>query len=204
MSLSVGIAAALFATGIGLVIGLIAGMFGGKIDTFLMRCTDAVLAIPVLIAIAIVAGVVGTGAEVVILVIGLFYWGEAARIVRSVVLSFREQDFVNAARAVGAGNLRIIRKHLIFHALGPLTVTGTFAVATALLTEAALSYLGIGVRPPQSSWGNMLYEAQQLFVLAGLPWYWVPPGITIFAVVLAVNLVGDGLRDAFDPHEMHK
>lgn len=200
VSLSVGVAAALFATLLGLVIGLIAGMFGGWLDALLMRLTDTVLAIPTLIAIAIVVSIVGTGLEIVVLFIGLFSWPEAARVVRSVVLSLREQDFVLAARALGATNGRIIRKHLIFHALAPLTVTGTFTVAIALLTEASLSYLGIGVKPPQPSWGNMLYDAQQLFILRDFPWYWLPPGLAIFVTVLAVNLVGDGLRDALDPH----
>lgn len=200
VSLSVGIAAALVATGIGLMLGLIAGVFGGWVDTLIMRTTDAVLSIPSLIAIAIVVGIIGTGLEIVVLVIGLFGWTEAARIVRAVVLSLREQDFVTAARALGARNMWIIRRHLLFHALAPLTVTGTFTVAGALLTEAALSYLGIGVKPPQSSWGNMLYDAQQLFILRDYPWYWIPPGLAIFTTVLAVNLVGDGLRDALDPH----
>jgi ABC-type dipeptide/oligopeptide/nickel transport system permease subunit len=200
VSLSVGVTAAIFATTIGLVVGLIAGMFGGWIDTLFMRVTDTVLAIPPIIAIAIVVGIVGTGLEIVVLFIALFTWPEAARVVRAVVLSLREQDFVLAARALGADPGRIIRKHLIFHALAPLTVTGTFTVAIALLTEASLSYLGIGVRPPQSSWGNMLYDAQQLFILRDYPWYWLPPGLAIFITVLAVNLVGDGLRDALDPH----
>jgi peptide/nickel transport system permease protein len=200
VSLSVGVAAALFATMLGLIVGLFAGTFGGWVDALLMRLTDTVLAIPTLIAIAIVVGIVGTGLEIVVLIIGLFAWPEAARIVRSVVLSLREQDFVMAARALGGTNGRIIRKHLIFHALAPLTVTGTFTVAIALLTEASLSYLGIGVKPPQPSWGNMLYDAQQLFILRDYPWYWIPPGLAIFTTVLAVNLVGDGLRDALDPH----
>ena len=175
-------------------------MFGGVVDTVIMRTTDAVLAIPGLIIIAIVVGIVGTGLEIVVLVIGLFAWTEAARVVRAVVLSLREQEFVTAARALGARNTWIIRRHLLFHALAPLTVTGTFMVAIALLTEATLSYLGIGVKPPTSSWGNMLYDAQQLFILRDLPWYWIPPGVAIFVTVLAVNLVGDGLRDALDPH----
>ena len=200
VSLSVGVAAALFATGLGLIIGLIAGVFGGVVDTVLMRTADAVLAIPTLIAIAITVGIVGTGLTIVVVFIGLFSWPEAARVVRSVVLSLREQDFVLAARSMGATQWRIISRHLLFHALAPLTVTGTFTIAVALLTEASLSYLGIGVTPPQPSWGNMLYDAQQLFILRQYPWYWLPPGLAIFVTVLAVNLVGDGLRDALDPH----
>lgn len=200
VSLSVGAVAALFSTVIGLVVGLIAGIFGGWVDTLLMRITDTVIAIPPLIAIAIVVSIVGTGLEIIIGFIAAFYWYEAARVVRAVVLSLREQDFVLAARALGATNFRIMGKHLLFHALAPLTVTGTFTVAIAMLTEASLSYLGIGVRPPQASWGNMLADAQQLFILRDDPWYWLPPGLAIFITVLAVNLVGDGLRDALDPH----
>jgi peptide/nickel transport system permease protein len=171
------------------------------VDTVMMRGTDTILAIPALIRDrdrrghrrhrARDRGPVHRS---------LFTWPEAARVVRSVVLSLREQDFVLAARALGATNLRIMNKHLIFHALAPLTVTGTFTVAIALLTEASLSYLGIGVRPPQSSWGNMLYDAQQLFILRDYLWYWLPPGLAIFITVLAINLIGDGLRDALDPN----
>jgi len=166
-----------------------------------MRITDIVLAVPLLIAVAVLIGVIGTGVEVVVLGIALLSWPEPARVVRSVLLSIRERDFVLAARAFGSTNRRILRKHLLWYALAPLTVTGTFIVAGALLTEAALSYLGIGVKPPQSSWGNMLTEAQQLFVLQKYPWIWLPPGLMIFGMVLAINLVGDGLRDALDPKE---
>jgi ABC-type dipeptide/oligopeptide/nickel transport system permease subunit len=201
ISLAVGVTAAFLATFVGMVMGLIAGTFGGWVDSLIMRITDVVLSLPFLIAVAVVVAIVGNGVEIVVLVIGLFIWPEAARIVRSVVLSLREQDFVLAARALGATNGRIIRRHLVLHSLGPLTVTGTFTVAVALLVEATLSYLGIGVRPPQASWGNMLYDAQQLFILRDYPWYWIPPGLAIFITVLAVNLVGDGLRDALDPHD---
>src|SRR5262245_41564781 len=201
ISLSVGVTAAFLATFVGMVMGLTAGTFGGWVDSLIMRLTDVVLALPFLIAVAVVVAIVGGGVGIVVLVIGLFIWPEAARIVRSVVLSLREQDFVLAARALGATNGRIIRKHMVRHSLGPLTVTGTFTVAVALLVEATLSYLGIGVRPPQASWGNMLYDAQQLFILRDYPWYWIPPGLAIFITVLAVNLVGDGLRDALDPHD---
>jgi len=201
VSISVGLSAALFASIVGLVLGLVAGISGGIVDTTIMRATDIVLSLPLLIAIAVIVGIIGTGVEVVVIVIGLLAWPEAARVVRAVILSLREQEFVLAARALGATNRRIIRKHLLWHALAPLTVTGTFTVAGALLTEAALSYLGIGVKPPQASWGNMLSDAQQLFILRQYAWFWLPPGLMIFATVLAVNLVGDGLRDALDPKE---
>lgn len=200
VSLAVGLAAALSATVIGLIVGLLAGTFGGWVDSILMRATDVVIALPALIAIAVVVGIIGNGLWIIVLVIGMFQWPEAARVVRAVVLSLRERDFVLAARALGSTNGRIMRKHLLFHALAPLTVTGTFTVASSLLTEAGLSFLGIGVQPPQASWGNMLADAQQLFVLRSFTWYWAPPGLAIFVTVLAVNLIGDGLRDALDPH----
>jgi len=201
VSLSVGLAAALCVTGLGLIVGLLAGTLGGWVDAILMRIADIVYALPLLLAVAVVSGVVGPGLFIIVLVIGLFQWPEAARVVRSVVLSLREQDFVLAARALGGTNGHIMRRHLLFHAVAPLTVTGTFTVAIALLTEAGLSFLGIGVQPPQASWGNMLADAQQVFILRQYPWYWIPPGLAIFVTVLAVNLVGDGLRDALDPHE---
>jgi peptide/nickel transport system permease protein len=201
VSLSVCLSAAILATGLGLLLGAIAGMFGGWIDGALMRLADVVLALPLLIITSVVISIIGTGVEIIILAIGLFGWPEPARIVRAQILSLREQDFVTAAKALGATNGRILRRHLIVHALGPLTVTGTFLVAGALLTEAALSYLGIGVKPPQPSWGNMLTDAQDLFTLRRYPWYWIPPGLAIFATVLAINLVGDGLRDALDPRD---
>lgn len=201
VSIAVGLSAAFVATLVGLTLGMIAGVSGGVIDTLIMRATDIVLALPLLIAISVVIGVIGTGVEVVVIVIGLLAWPEAARVVRAVVLSLREQEFVLAARALGASNRRIVTKHLLWHAVAPLTVTGTFTVAGALLTEAALSYLGIGVKAPQPSWGNMLSDAQQLFILRQYLWYWLPPGLAIFGTVLAINLVGDGLRDALDPHE---
>jgi len=203
VSLAVGISAAFVATAIGLIVGLIAGTVGGLVDMLAMRLTDVVLSVPSLIAIAIVAGLVGGGFWIVVLVLGLFGWTEAARVVRAAVLSLREQDFVIAARGLGGNDLWVIRKHLLFHALPPLTVTATFTVARALLTEAGLSFLGIGVQPPQATWGNMLSDAQGLNVLTSLPWLWIPPGVAIFITVVAVNLVGDGLRDALDPHDLH-
>jgi len=202
VSLAVGISAAFVATAIGLVVGLIAGTIGGLVDMLAMRLTDIVLSVPSLIAIAIVTGLMGGGFWVVVLVLGLFGWTEAARVVRAELLSLREQEFMIAARGLGANHLWVIRKHLLFYALPPLTVTGTFTVARALLTEAGLSFLGIGVQPPQATWGNMLTDAQSLNVLTSLPWLWIPPGMAIFITVVAVNLVGDGLRDALDPHEV--
>jgi len=201
VSLTVGLVAALVSTGIGLVLGAIAGNFGSWTDALVMRGTDVVMSFPALIVIITVVALIGPSMLTIILGIGLFGWPTSCRIVRGLALSLREQDFVLAARALGAPEARIIARHLVPSVLSPLTVTATFAVAQAILTEAALSFLGLGVRPPQPSWGNMLNEAQSLTILESMPWLWLPPGIAIAITVLAINFVGDGLRDALDPRQ---
>ncbi len=201
VSLTVGLVAAVMSTGIGLALGSVAGNFGGWTDSIIMRLTDVVLSFPSLIVIITVVAIIGPSLSTVTLAIGLFGWPTACRIVRGLALSLREQDFVLAARAVGASEWRIIARHLVPSVISPLTVTATFAVAHAILLEAALSFLGLGVRPPQPSWGNMLNEALSLTILQSMPWLWVPPGIAIAVTVLAINFVGDGLRDALDPRQ---
>jgi peptide/nickel transport system permease protein len=199
VSLTVGLAAALMSTSIGLVLGSLAGMYAGWTDTLIMRLTDVVLSFPALVVIITVVALIGPSRETVILGIGLFYWPTACRIVRGLALSLREQDFFLAARALGATQGQVIIRHLVPSVLSPLTVTATFSVAQAILLEAALSFLGLGVRPPQPSWGNMLNEAQSLTILESMPWLWLPPGLAIAITVLAINFIGDGLRDALDP-----
>jgi ABC-type dipeptide/oligopeptide/nickel transport system permease subunit len=201
VSLTVGLVAALMSTSIGLVLGSIAGTYGGWIDASIMRLTDVVLSFPALVVIITVVALVGPSMQTVILGIGLFYWPTACRIVRGLALSLREQDFFTAARALGATTTHAIVRHMIPSVLSPLTVTATFAVAQAILLEAALSFLGLGVRPPQPSWGNMLNEAQSLTILESMPWLWLPPGLAIAITVLAINFIGDGLRDALDPRQ---
>jgi peptide/nickel transport system permease protein len=201
VSLGVGLIAALMSTTIGLVLGSIAGTYGGWLDATIMRVTDVVLSFPALVVIITVVALVGPSVETVILGIGLFFWPTACRIVRGLALSLREQDFFLAARALGATTPHVIVRHMIPSVLSPLTVTATFAVAQAILLEAALSFLGLGVRPPQPSWGNMLNEAQSLTILESMPWLWLPPGLAIAVTVLAINFIGDGLRDALDPRQ---
>jgi len=201
VSLTVGLAAAFLSTSIGLILGSLAGTYGGWVDTLIMRMTDVVLSFPALVVIITIVALVGPSRETVILGIGLFYWPTACRIVRGLALSLREQDFFTAARALGASTSRVITRHMMPSVLSPLTVTGTFAVAQAILLEAALSFLGLGVRPPQPSWGNMLNEAQSLTILESMPWLWLPPGLAIAITVLAINFIGDGLRDALDPRQ---
>jgi peptide/nickel transport system permease protein len=201
VSLTVGLIAALMSTTIGLVLGSIAGTYAGWVDAVIMRLTDVVLSFPALVVIITVVALVGPSILTIIFGIGLFYWPTACRIVRGLALSLREQDFLIAARALGATDRHVIIRHLVPSVLSPLTVTATFAVAQAILLEAALSFLGLGVRPPQPSWGNMLNEAQSLTILESMPWLWLPPGVAIAVTVLAINFIGDGLRDALDPRQ---
>jgi peptide/nickel transport system permease protein len=201
VSLTVGLVAALMSTSIGLVLGSMAGTYGGWVDVTIMRVTDVVLSFPALVVIITLVALVGPSMFTIVLGIGLFFWPTACRIVRGLSLSLREQDFFIAAQAMGATRGHIIVRHLIPSVLSPLTVTATFAVAQAILLEAALSFLGLGVRPPQPSWGNMLSDAQSLTILESMPWLWLPPGLAIAITVLAINFIGDGLRDALDPRQ---
>ena len=199
VSLGVGLTAAVTAAAIGLVLGAIAGNFGGWVDSVIMRATDVVLAFPSLVIVLVFVAVAGPSMGAIVLAIGLFEWPVAARIVRGMTLSLREQDFIQAARALGAPHRWVIVRHIVPSVVSPLIVVTTLLVAQAVLMEAALSFLGLGIQPPNPSWGNMLYDAQSLTILQTMPWLWIPPGVAIAVSVLSVNFVGDGLRDALDP-----
>jgi len=201
VSLTVGIAAAISAAGLGTVLGLIAGFTRGWVDTVIMRTVDIFLSFPSLIVILLLVAILGPSVITIVVVIAFFEWPTSCRIVRQMTLALREHDFVLAARASGSSSPRIMRRHILAGVVSPLTVVTTLLAASAILLEAALSFLGLGVRQPQASWGGMLSEAQSITVLEGLPWLWLPPGIAIAATVLAINFVGDGLRDAFDPRQ---
>ncbi len=198
-SLVVGFGAVGLYVVIGTILGLLAGYLGGFVDQVIMRFTDSVLSIPTLLIVIVFVSVVGPSLSSVIAVIGLLGWPATARLVRGQLLSLRELEFVVSARVVGASDARIVLHHLLPNVLGPLTVVFTFGVANAILLEAGLSFLGLGVRPPTPSLGVMIQEARSPSVLFQMPWLWLTPGSAIALTVLAVNLVGDGLRDALDP-----
>ena len=200
VSLAVGLAAITIRLLIGTVLGATAGYYGGIVDSIIMRLTDVFLALPNLLLILALVVLLGPGIMNGILVIGLLGWGGIARLVRGQILSLREKDYVLAARSVGSPDRRIMMRHLLPNLVGPLTVAATFGVAAAILTEAALSFLGLGVQVPTPSWGNMLTSAQQVVILRSKPWLWLPPGTMIAICVLCLNIMGDGLRDALDPH----
>jgi peptide/nickel transport system permease protein len=199
VSLSVGLVAVSIATLIGVVVGSLAGYASGKVDLLLMRLTDMVMAFPSLVMIITVASVLGPSIYNTMLVIGILTWPGIARLVRGQFLSLREQQFVLAARSIGVPPLQIMLRHLFPNVVGTVTVAATFGMANAILQEASLSFLGLGVQAPTPSWGNMLRDAQTLSILEGMPWLWLVPGVMIALAVLSINFIGDGLRDALDP-----
>ena len=198
-SLIVGFGAVTLYLIIGTLLGLAAGYYGRFVDQGLMRFTDTIMAIPPLLLIIVFVAVLGPSIISVIVVIGLLGWPVTARLVRGQLLVLRESEFITAARVVGVRDRTILFRHMLPNILGPLTVVATFGVATAVLLESSLSFLGLGVRPPEASWGNLITEAVSPVVLTTLPWQWVPAAIAITTTVLAVNFIGDGLRDAIDP-----
>jgi peptide/nickel transport system permease protein len=203
-SLIVGFGAVAVYVTIGTIIGLVAGYVGRWVDQVLSRLTDTVLSIPTLLLVIIFVSVIGPSLVSVIAVIGLLGWPQVTRIVRGQLLSLREAEFITAAHVLGVGDAGIIGRHLLPNLIGPLTVVATFGIANAILLEAALSFLGLGVQAPEPSLGNMIIEARAPAVLQGAPWFWLPPGIVIALLVLGVNFVGDGLRDALDPRSQRR
>lgn len=199
ISLSVGLVAVTFSTSIGIVLGALAGYYRGWIDHFIMRVVDVVLSFPVIILLLCVASLIGPSIFNVMAMIGLLTWPVPCRIMRGQFLSIRERAYVEAAYAMGVSDLNIARRHILPNALAPVLVYASFAVATAVLLEAGLSYLGLGVQPPTPSWGNMLNTARSISTMERAVWQWLPPAVTTVLFVLAVNFVGDGIRDALDP-----
>jgi peptide/nickel transport system permease protein len=199
VSLTVGLVAVGIAGTIGVVLGGLAGYYRGLVDQLIMRVTDVVMTLPSLVIILAIVSFIGPSIYNVMLVIGLLGWPALARIVRGQVLSLRELEYVQAARAIGARDRRIVLQHVLPGAVGPVVVWASFGIAGAILTEAGLSFLGFGVQPPTASWGNMLNEALSLLVIQSRPWIWIPPGAAISVTVLSLNFVGDALRDALDP-----
>jgi peptide/nickel transport system permease protein len=198
VSLTVGLIATVFSTLIGTVLGAIAGYYR-RADLVIMRIVDIVMSFPTIILLLIAVSVLGPGILNLMIMIGLITWPIPCRIVRGQFLLLRETDFVTAARVVGENDRGIVIKHILPNALAPLLVFASLGVASAVLIEAGLSYLGLGVQPPTPSWGNMLNAARSLSTLERHPWQWIPPAIATVVFVLSVNFVGDGLRDALDP-----
>jgi peptide/nickel transport system permease protein len=211
VSLAVGLSAAVFAAVIGTGLGLLAGYFGGRLDAFLMRFTDGVIALPLLPLLIVLAAVdlekLGIPEELaksedvslyrIIVIVALFGWTTVARLVRAEALRIRSREFVTAARSMGAGPWRIMATHILPNAVSPIIVATTLSMGNIILFESVLSFLGLGIQPPVASWGNMLTNAQELIWNAPMLAVW--PGLAIFVTVIAFNFLGDGLQDALDP-----
>lgn len=206
VSLRVGFIAVIISVTIGGIIGSLAGYYGGWVDAVLMRIVDVFICIPFL-PILIILGAMLSDLKVspdmrinfVMIIIGVLSWPSVARLVRGQILSLREQEFMQAAKATGLRDYRKIFKHLLPNTIPSIIVSATLGIGGAIMTESALSYLGMGVTPPSASWGNMIQSVNNFIDLMQRPWLWVPPGMCIFLTVMAINLLGDGLRDALDP-----
>lgn len=216
VSMGVGILVAIASTLIGLIIGALAGFYGGWIDTGLMRVTDALLSLPILPVLIVVAAIdlqkipflkvlISSGNESIlklVFILCIFSWMTVARLVRGSILSLREREFVLAAKTLGARDRTIIFRHMFPNVIAPMLVSVTLGVGESILSEAALSYLGLGIQPPTPSWGNMLFNAQELIYQA--PYLAIIPGVLIFMVTISFNFLGDGLQDAIDPKAIRR
>lgn len=198
VSLTVGILSAIVSLLIGVPLGLIAGYFRGPIETIIMRLADIFMSFPSMILILVLASVLGQSITTVTLVIGFLGWTEFTRLTYASVLSIREKDYVESAIAIGEKNKSIIMRYILPNSLAPVIISFTFRTAQAIITESSLSFLGLGVQPPDPSWGNILYYAQSISVLSNQLYLWVPAGVLLVLTVLSINFIGDGIRDALD------
>jgi peptide/nickel transport system permease protein len=194
---TVGLFVAGLSTLIGVLVGALAGYYGGWIDNLLMRLTDLVLTLPALAVLLTFSALYGSGNKWrIAFILALFFWTQLARIVRGVFLSLREKEYVEAAKAAGAGDLRIMLRHMLPNSVGPIVVNATLTVGQAILVEAALAFLGLGIQPPTPALGALVFDGQDN---PQAWWLTIFPGLTVVLIVLCVNFVGDGLRDALDP-----
>jgi peptide/nickel transport system permease protein len=197
VSLSVAALATLASLALGVIVGSLAGFFGGWVDNVLMRLVDLSLSLPDLFLLIFASALFGPSFRTMVLIIALVRWMNMARLVRASFLSLREREFVEAARAMGTRRRWIVLRHLLPNSMGPIVVAATLTVASAIIAESTLSFLGLGIQPPAASWGSMLRNAQSQIYVA--PWMGIFPGVMIFLTVIAINFVGDGLRDVMDP-----
>lgn len=200
ISLLVGVMATLISTVIGVILGLAAGYFGGAADMIIMRFTDMVMSFPYILLVLVAAAIFKPGLWNIILILGFVDWPGIARLVRGNVLNLRETNFVKSSIVAGMPLRHILFSEILPNTVAPILVYSTSVLALSILDEAALSFLGQGIQPPDASLGNMLNGAQSLTVLTSQPWLWIPPGVMIVVIVMAINFIGDALRDALDPN----
>lgn len=204
ISLFVGLSVTMISSMIGIVIGLVAGFFGGKIDAALMGLTDMVMSFPYILLVLVAAAIFKPGLLSIILILGFVDWPGIARLVRGSVLSLRETNFIKADELAGLPKTYLLFSEILPNAIAPVLIYATSVMAYSILDEAALSFLGMGIQPPTASLGNMLNGAENLTILTEKLWLWLPPGMVIILLVLAINFIGDALRDSFDPNNHYK
>ena len=202
VSLSVGLVSQAIAASLGVTLGLLAGYYRGWIDEVVMRLADVTLAFPTLLLLIAMSAAFQPSMTVVFVTIGVVGWAGMARLVRGQVLVVRDLEYVQAARALGARSRRIMLRHVLPNTVGPVVIAATLGIAGAIMAEAALSFLGLGIQPPTASWGSMIADGRDLDQLRNAPWTSLAPGLAIGAAVLGFNLLGDALRDALDPREI--
>ena len=206
ISLLVGLVSVTISVIVGTTVGGLSGFYGAWVDNLLMRIADIFMAAPFFPILIILSAVMSdrkvtpeSRIFIVMFIIGMLSWAGLSRLIRGQILSLREQEFMQAAEALGIRDSRKIMKHLIPNVIPTIIVSATLGIGGAILTESALSFLGLGVNPPIPSWGNMIQAANNFYNLQFRPWLWIPPGVCIFVTVMSINLLGDGLRDALDP-----
>ncbi|MDD4779675.1 MAG: ABC transporter permease [Tissierellia bacterium] len=199
ISLGVAIAVVFLECLIGVILGSLAGFYGGMVDVIIMRFAEIFLSFPFMIITITISAVFGNSISTLIFVLAILSWPSIARIVRGQILTLREMEYMEACEALGISDMRRIFKHLLPNVLAYVIVYATLGMASVILTETSLSFLGLGVSPPTPSWGNMIQEARNTLIIQQKWWYWIPPGICIFISVMCFNILGDGLRDAIDP-----
>lgn len=202
VSLAVGLVSQLIAVSLGITLGLLAGYYRGWIDEVVMRLADVTLAFPTLLLLIAMSAAFQPSMSVVFITIGVVGWAGIARLVRGQVLVVRDLEYVQAARALGARGERIMLRHVLPNVVGPVVIAATLGIAGAIMAEAALSFLGLGIQPPTASWGSMIADGRDLDQLRNAPWTSLAPGLAIGAAVLGFNLLGDALRDALDPRRI--
>lgn len=198
-SMYVGFFSVLISFAVGVPLGMLAGYYRGPVEAVIMRAADVFLSFPSMVFILVLVSVIGPSISSATVVIGIMGWPGFARQLYGSVLSVREKDYIEGARAIGTKNITIMFRYILPNAFAPILIAFTFGIASAILQESGLSFLGMGVQVPEASWGNMLYAAQSVSIIATRPWMWVPPGVCLLVTVLSINLFGDGLRDALDP-----
>lgn len=198
-SLKIGFLAVLVQACIGVPLGIIAGYYRGPAEMIIMRLADMFQSIPSMCLNIVLVSVLSPSAGTLVLVIGVMGWTSFARLLYAKVISIREKEYVESARAIGTRNGVIMLRYILPNAVSPALVAFTFGIPSAILSESALSFLGLGIQIPEASWGNLLNAAQSIAIVSMKPWLWIPPGLCIFITLISVNLFGDGLRDALDP-----